>query len=124
LPCSALVKELQDALGLDILTTNDADLPIRHQSIVRNLQDALAELGSDELAIGEALSMVRRDWGRQDRARGRGLPRELLPRLKWLDEHGMLRIDSATGTVKPHPLVRLYAQSWDDSKSASAIRAA
>jgi len=110
LPCSALTRELESGVGLDVLMTTDPDLPERHRSLTRILENALAQLPGDERAVAQLLE----DASASCEARGRtakyGVPRELVAQLKVLDEQALLRVDGAHGTIELHPLLRPYTR--------------
>jgi predicted ATPase len=125
LPCSAIAIELECGLGLDVLGTTDTDLPERHRSLTRILETALAQLpGDDHLnQLLDAASSSRDD----STATTMGVPRELVPQLRVLDEQALLRVDRVRGTVELHPLLRPYAMRRQAEASlavAAPVRAA
>jgi len=119
LPCSAIAAELECGLGLDVLGTTDTDLPERHRSLTRILESALAQLpGDDHLdQLLDAASYSRDDAGAMPAV---GVPRELVPQLRILDEQALLRVDRVRGTVELHPLLRPYAMRKHAGADASA----
>jgi DNA-binding SARP family transcriptional activator len=123
LPCSALVKELESGMGLDVLATTHTDLPERHRSLTRILERALAQLPGDERSLAQLLALARTSPRGARTGGDYGLPRELVPQLRELDEQALLRVDPAHGTVELHPLLRPYALHAEFS-TASPVRAA
>lgn len=121
LPCSALVREVELGLGLDVLATTDADLPERHRSLTRILENALAHLPGDDRAVQQMLAAAGTAREEHGPAAERGVSSELLPQLRMLDEQALLRVDSARGTVELHPLLGPYARR---KQVAPPVRAA
>jgi len=118
LPCSAITAELESGLGLDVLATTDTDLPERHRSLTRILETALAQLPCDG-HLNQLLDAASTGRDGAPATSTMGVPRELVPQLRMLDEQALLRVDRARGTVELHPLLRPYAMS----KQADAVEA-
>ena len=110
LPCSALTRELESGLGLDVLMTIDTDLPERHRAMTRILESALAQLPGDERAVAQLLEDASASCEARAPMAKYGVPRELVAQLKVLDEQALLRVDSAHGTIELHPLLRPYTR--------------
>jgi predicted ATPase len=89
LACAAVAQEIQSGIGLDMLTTSDADLPERHRSITCILERALAELQCSGRTPAQLLTVASRT----------------------LDEHGLLNADTGSGTFELHPLLRAYLRT-------------
>jgi DNA-binding SARP family transcriptional activator/predicted ATPase len=123
LPCSAIVRELESGMGLDVLATTHTDMPERHRSLTRILERALAQLPGDERALAQLLTLASTASRMQRSGSEYGVPRELMPQLRELDEQALLRVDPAHGTVELHPLLRPYAQHAEFSL-ASPVRVA
>jgi DNA-binding SARP family transcriptional activator len=108
LGCTTLLKEL--ARGLDVLSTNEPDLPERHRSIADILDSTLAELTCEERELTHAIALAAPDRGKRGRGTKSDFPRELLPRLRPLSEHSLLWVDHTHGTLHVHPLLPLHVR--------------
>jgi predicted ATPase len=124
LPCSAIATELECGLGLDVLGTTDTDLPERHRSLTRILESALAQLPGDD-HLNQLLDVASGSRESTGATTPMGVPRELVPQLRFLDEQALLRVDRARGTVELHPLLRPYAMRRQaEARVAVPVRAA
>ncbi len=108
LGCATLLKEL--ARGLDVLSTNEPDLPERHRSLANILDGTLAQLTREERELTHAIALAAPDRGKRGRATKGDFPRELLPRLRPLSEYSLLWVDHTHGTLRVHPLLPLHVR--------------
>ncbi|HEY2596810.1 MAG TPA: BTAD domain-containing putative transcriptional regulator [Chloroflexota bacterium] len=108
LGCTTLLKEL--ALGLDVLSTSEPDLPERHRSIANILDVTLAELTCEERDLTHTIALAAPDRGKRGRGPRTDFPRELLPRLRPLSEHSLLWVDHTHGALRVHPLLPLHVR--------------
>jgi DNA-binding SARP family transcriptional activator len=106
---TTLLKEL--AHGLDVLSTNEPDLPERHRSIADILDSTLARLTRGERELTHTIALAAPDRGKRGRGSKADFPRELLPRLRPLSEHSLLWVDHTHGTLRVHPLLPLHMGS-------------
>jgi DNA-binding SARP family transcriptional activator len=106
LSCSMLVSELESGMGLETLDTADADLPERQRSMTRVLERALAAVPGDGRAAAQLLEVASTSFGMAGTLLADNLPHDVVSRLRFLDEHSLVRVDSARGTVDVHPLLR------------------
>jgi DNA-binding SARP family transcriptional activator/predicted ATPase len=104
--CAPLLTEL--ARGLDVLSTNEPDLPARHRSLAAILDDTLAQLTREERELTHSLALTAPLHGKGARASRTDFARELLPRLRPLSERSLLWVDQAQGTLRVHPLLPLH----------------
>ncbi len=112
LGCTTLLKEL--ARGLDVLSTNEPDLPERHRSIADILDSTLAQLTREERELTHTIALAAPDRGKRGRGSKADFPRELLPRLRPLSEHSLLWVDHTHGTLRVHPLLPLHVRGRAD----------
>jgi DNA-binding SARP family transcriptional activator len=108
LGCSTLLREL--ASGLDVLSTDEPDLPERHRSIANILDATLAQLTREERELTHAIALAAPDRGKRGRGSKGDFPREFLPRLRPLSEHSLLWVDHTHGTLRVHPLLPLHVR--------------
>jgi DNA-binding SARP family transcriptional activator len=106
--CGALLNEL--GRGLDVLSTNEPDLPERHRSIAGILDTTLAQLTREERELTHAIAVAAPDRGRRGRGSRPDFPRDLLPRLRPLSERSLLWVDHTHGTLRVHPLLPLHVR--------------
>ncbi|MBV9602270.1 MAG: AAA family ATPase [Chloroflexi bacterium] len=114
LSCSAILGEVQSGMGLDALTTTDADLPQRHRSLACMLERVLADVQGESRALRWATAVA-------SGTTLQSVPREFIPQLKRLAEHGLLSVNTALGTFELHPLLQAYADHADSTRPAPEL---
>jgi DNA-binding SARP family transcriptional activator/predicted ATPase len=105
--CARLLDEL--AHGLEVLTTNEPDLPERHRSLAAILDSTLAQLTREERELTQSIALTTSINGKAGSKASRSdFPRDLLRRLRPLSERSLLWVDQAHGTLRVHPLLPLH----------------
>ncbi|MBV9545861.1 MAG: AAA family ATPase, partial [Chloroflexi bacterium] len=102
LSCRQMLGELSS--GLDMLATDELDLPERQRSLACVLESTLEGLQSSDRALTRELALQPDSGG----ARHRGAPLDYLARARSLREQALVSFDSARGSLQLHPLLRRY----------------